>query len=110
MRNVCKFFCIIYKPASLRLNDFEPKLKSFLNFLKFLKQENLVFVDLNVDILKREKSTKEYENLLRSFDIQIQNSMLTKVFKIWKSCFDHIITETNIKTEKQSTTKAIILY
>ena len=51
-------FCVIYRPPSLKLTDFEPKLENFLPFLKFLKEEILVFGDFYIDILKREKSTK----------------------------------------------------
>ena len=72
--------------------------------MNFSKEESLICGDFNIDILNREKRTKNYENLLRSFDFQVQNSIPTRVSKNSKSCIDHIITETNIKTETLATT------
>ena len=97
-------FCVIYRQPSLKLTDFQPKLESILRCLNFSKVESLIFGDFNIDILKKEKRTKNYENLLRSFDFQVQNSMPKRITKYSKSCIDHIITETNIKTETLATT------
>ena len=51
-------FCVIYRPPSLKSTDFQPKLETILHCLKFSKEESLIFGDFNIDILKREKSTK----------------------------------------------------
>ena len=51
--------CVIYKPPSLSLTGFGPKLGNVLHIFKISKEENLIFADFSINISKWEKITKE---------------------------------------------------
>ena len=59
--------------------------------MKALNGEILLMVDLSVDILGSQRNFSDYENLLLSFDLEIQNIEPTRVTNISSTCIDRII-------------------
>ena len=68
--------------------------------LKALSGEILLMGDLNVDIIGNQRNFFDYQNLLLSFDLEVQNFEPTRVTKSSSTCIDHIIAaeETQVTT------------
>ena len=64
----------------------------------------MIFGDFNIDTLKESAEKKQYENLLAAYDFEIQNTLPTRVTPYSRSCLDHMITSSFLKTNTIPTT------
>ena len=95
--------CSIYRPETIKINNFIGYLETLLYFLKGLPGETLLFGDFNIDTLKDDLDRKKYVALLEAYDFEIQNKLPTRVTPTSKSCIDHMISQ-NVCTETLPTT------
>ena len=108
--NVCidfetfRNFCVVYRPDSKKLKTFMPEFEDLLNFLRTLKHDTVILGDFNIDTIKESKFKTVYENVLRAYDFERQNSEPTRVTPTTATCLDHIITSYPINTMTISTT------
>ena len=96
--------CSIYRPQTIKINNFISYLETLLYFLKGLPGETLLFGDFNIDTLKDDLDRKKYVALLEAYDFEIQNKLPTRVTPTSKSCIDHMITQNVVCTETLPTT------
>ena len=96
--------CAIYRPETVKINNFLGYLENLLYFLKGLPGETLLFGDFNIDTLKDDLDKKKYMALLEAYDFEIQNNLPTRVTPTSKSCIDHMITQNVVCTETLPTT------
>ena len=70
--------CSIYRPETIKINNFIGYLETLLYFLKGLPGETLLFGDFNTDTLKYDLDKKNVA-LLEVYDFEIQNKLPTRV-------------------------------
>ena len=64
--------CSIYRPGTIKINNFIGYLETLLYFLKGLPGETLLFGDFNIDTLKDDLDRKKYVALLEAYDFEIR--------------------------------------
>ena len=96
--------CSIYRPETIKINNFIGYLETLLSFLKGLPGETLLFGDFNIDTSKDDLDRKKYVAILEAYDFEIQNKLPTRVTPTSKSCIDHMITQNVVCTETLPTT------
>ena len=100
-----KSVCVIYRPDTLRVNQFLDHSEKLLHCLNSLKPETDIFGDFNIDTLIDDNDSRKYINLLKALGFEIQSNLPTRITINSKSCIDHIITQkSSIQTNTIKTT------
>ena len=99
-----KLFCVIYRPDTYKLTQFLQQFENLPLFLKSLKYESFLFGDFNIDTLIDETNKNRYENILKAYDLAVQNSEPTRVTPTSKTCLGHFISSSPTDTITLKTT------
>ena len=99
-----KLFCVIYRPDTYKPTQFVEHFEDLLLFLKALKYESFLFGDFNIDTLIDGTNKNRYENILKAYDLAVQNSEPTRVTPTFKTCIDQFISSSPTDTITLKTT------
>ena len=88
-----KTFCVIFNPPNASLTTFMEDLDKLLGQLKYTKTELILCGDFNIDLLSTTIQTSAYKNLLKSYNLEVQNLEPTRIGMKKQTCIDHICTE-----------------
>lgn len=104
--NKCKF-CLVafYRLSSLPASVYVNELK---DYLPSVKDENLLYAgDINIDILKINAITDEYNFTLASFGLKSLVNEPTRLFESSVSCIDHLFVRFGKMTENICPTHSV---
>ena len=99
-----KLFCVIYRPDTYKPTQFLEQFEDLLLFLKSLKYESFLLGDFNFDTLIDETKKNRYENIVKAYDLAVQNSEPTSVTPTFRTCLDHFISSSPTDTITLKTT------
>ena len=99
-----KIFCVIYRPDSYKPTQLLQQFEDLLLFLKSLKYESFLFGDFNINTPIDETNKNRYENILKAYDLAVQNSEPTRVTPTSKTYLDHFISSSPTYTITLKTT------
>ena len=97
-------FCILYRPATIRLAIFFQEFEKLLYYLNSRRQEILILGEFNIDILKDEKFQRDNKNLLSAYNLEKRHLYPTRVTPMSKTCVNQFITTNEIETEAMKMT------
>lgn len=81
---------LVYKPPNFSNNEFLVKFEESLHNLFLSKKKCLIMGDININTLKKKKTTKDYLNLIRYEGFTPLIHEATRVTESTQSCIDHI--------------------
>ena len=67
--------------------------------MKTLKHETIISGDFNINPLENDNAKTDYCNVLKAYDVDVRNSLPTRVSPTSRSCNDHLITRKSVETE-----------
>ena len=80
-------FCVLYRPPSEKIQNFLETFESLLFKINAMKEETIICGDFNIDIF--DAYHQQYQNLINSFNYEMQNAEPTRVTKFTSKCIDH---------------------
>ena len=92
-------FCVLHRPPSEKIQNFLETFESLLFKINAMKEETIICGDFNIDI--SDAYHQQYQNLINSFNYEMQNAEPTRVTKFTSKCTDQIFDDKCPITKKK---------